>query len=151
MLKNSTPTSGLTKIELWDPDATSLIQVMSSGNIDPRSLVWPNDAPLLPIPTLPTFGTPLHYKLNARWNVLLDRRQWNFKFRKLWDKQMLPKKAYHVVLVVKFEKSWMCGNCILVIEGVNRNSTTKQSKVVFLSVFFIKQCKQSRIIYHILS
>lgn len=42
----------------------------------------------------------VHVKLNQIWCTLLDRKQWSFKFSKLWSKSILPKLSTHLWLIL---------------------------------------------------
>lgn len=69
------------RMNLWSHDQTCLMQVQ--GKFQLWALAW-KDKGLLPIPNLPYNGPTLHTKLNARWHLLQDRRQWNESFTQIW-------------------------------------------------------------------
>lgn len=43
---------------------------------------------------------PIQIKLNERWNTSYDRKQWYFKFSKLWSTSISPKMSTHMWLIL---------------------------------------------------
>lgn len=64
--------------EDWDNDSRWKIGMQSP--IYPKAIVWASGQNLLPIPR-DCKSPPVHVTLNEKWEVLLDRGQWAFKFR----------------------------------------------------------------------
>ena len=67
--------------------------------LNPKGVGWTEGTLLFPIPKM-ELSQPIHVKLNQRWDTLLDRRQWYFKFFKLWAATISPKMSVHLWLIL---------------------------------------------------
>lgn len=75
-----------------------------------KGVGWTARTPLSPIPKM-EFPLPIHTKLNARWNTSYDRKQWYFKFSKIWSSTIPPKVSTHMWLI-KRQGLWMCAKAL---------------------------------------
>lgn len=64
-----------------------------------KGVGWTARTPLYPIPKMEQ-APPIHIKLNQKWQILLDRKQWYFKFTKLWLPSIQPKQSVHMWLIL---------------------------------------------------
>lgn len=64
-----------------------------------KGVGWLLTKPLFPIPQMER-APPIHVKLNEKWNTLYDRKQWYFKFTKLWSSVIPPKFSTHLWLIM---------------------------------------------------
>lgn len=60
---------------------------------------WTISSPLFPMPKMEV-APPIHVKLNERWGSTYDRRQWYFKFSKIWSYTIAPKMSTHLWLIL---------------------------------------------------
>ena len=67
--------------------------------LNPKGIGWTERVPIFPIPMM-ELAPPIHTTLNKRWDVTLDRRQWYFKFVKIWSPTILPKTSTHLCLIL---------------------------------------------------
>ena len=67
--------------------------------LSPKGVGWTPRTPIFPIPKM-ELTPPIHVKLNQRWGTTLDRRQWYFKFTRLWSPAIQPKISTHLWLIL---------------------------------------------------
>lgn len=82
---------------MWDGNEARLIQ--GRGIFLLRAFEWKNRVALLPIPKL-CWDRKLHLKLNERWLLSWDRKQWIQIFKPLWQPFIPIKKSFLMCLTV---------------------------------------------------
>lgn len=95
----------------WSSSDEPLFNNMRSGwwesrrKLSVKGVGWTARTPLFPIPKM-ELAPPIHTKLNSSWNTRYDRKQWYYKFSKIWSNTIPPKVSTHMWLI-KHQGLWM--------------------------------------------
>ena len=85
------------RIDLWDSRAA---RIQFKGEFKIQSFKWQQGSQLLPLPPIHKLNSSLQCKLNRRWKVNWNVKQWEFRFNNCWRRDISPKKSCLLWLIL---------------------------------------------------